>query len=30
MRHVRAAFWIYLSVILAGTVFCTFLGLVGR
>lgn len=30
MRHVRAVFWTYLVVILAGTAFCTYLGLVGR
>jgi hypothetical protein len=30
MRHVRAVFWIYLAVILAGIAFCTYLGLVGR
>jgi hypothetical protein len=30
MRHVRAVFWVYLVVILAGTAFCTYLGVVGR
>ena len=30
MRHVRALFWIYLAVILAGTTFCAYLGVVGR
>ena len=30
MRHVRAVFWIYLFVIVAGIAFCTYLGLVGR
>jgi hypothetical protein len=30
MKHIRAVFWLYLFAILAGTSFCTYLGLVGR
>ncbi len=30
MRGVRAVYVVYLAVVLLGTAYCTFLGLVGR